>query len=170
MDVAVKGAAQKDLQQGVDLAQAATISPTSGFFFTSPFRSLSTQGCFARITMPAVDGDDLHGQFQQAIQQAFAQARKAGIKDPLLCGAIPFDTRQPSSLFIPQQTQWFDRESLLTSLAPAAGQIPEIVRQPNCQRSRSLCRWLAMPYRQLVVIDWIRWCSPACWILKPASR
>ncbi|WP_411752637.1 isochorismate synthase [Serratia sp. (in: enterobacteria)] len=129
MDVVVKGAAQKDLQQGVDLAQAATISPTSGFFFTSPFRSLSTQGCFARITLPAVDGDDLQGQFQLAIQQAFAQARKAGIKDPLLCGAIPFDTRQPSSLFIPQQTQWFDRETLLASLAPAAGPIPEIVRQ-----------------------------------------
>ncbi len=121
MDVAVKGAAQKDLQQGVNLVQVATISPTSGFFFTSPFRSLSTQGCFARITLPAVDGDDLQGQFQQAIQQAFAQARKAGIKDPLLCGAIPFDTRQPSSLFIPQQTQWFDRETLQANLAPAAG-------------------------------------------------
>ncbi len=129
MDVAVKGAAQKDLQHGENQAQAATISPTSGFFFTSPFRSLSTQGCFTKVIQPATDGDDLQGKFQQAIRQAFVQAGLAGIKDPVLCGAIPFDTRQPSALFIPQQTQWFERETLLADIETATTSVPEIIRQ-----------------------------------------
>ncbi|TQI81545.1 isochorismate synthase [Serratia fonticola] len=126
MDVAVKGAEQKGLLHSENLAQVATISPTSGFFFTSPFRSLSTQGCFAKITLPAADGNDLQGQFQQAIQQGFAQARLAGIKAPVLCGAIPFDTRQPSALFIPQQTQWFEREAWLADIGPTDEAIPEV--------------------------------------------
>lgn len=129
MDVAVKGAAQKDLQRTDNQEKSATVSPTSGFCFTSPFRSLSTQGCFAKIALPAAEGDNLQGQFQQAIQQAFAQARVAGIKNPVLCGAIPFDTRQPSALFIPQQARWFSREALMAEMAQVSDVTPEIIRQ-----------------------------------------
>ncbi|MFC0225258.1 isochorismate synthase [Serratia aquatilis] len=129
MYLAVKGAEQKNPQHRESLAQAAMLTPTSGFFFTSPFRSLSTQGCFAKIAQPAVDGEDLQGQFQQTIQQAFAQARAAGIKSPILCGALPFDTRQPSALFIPEKTQWFKREAFMAGMEPDAGVLPEIVHQ-----------------------------------------
>ncbi|WON75745.1 isochorismate synthase [Serratia sp. UGAL515B_01] len=128
MDLAVKGAEQKNVQYS-DSQQAGTLMPTSGFFFTSPFHSLNTQGCFAKITLPAVDGDDLQGQFQQAIWQAFAQARLAGIKTPILCGALPFDTRQPSALFIPEKTQWFEREAFMAGIDPDAGVIPDIVQR-----------------------------------------
>ncbi|MFH7269760.1 isochorismate synthase, partial [Klebsiella pneumoniae] len=54
------------------------------------------------------------------VRQAFAEARQAGIKKPLLCGAIPFDTRQPSALFIPQQSRWFDRAAFMAGVRPAA--------------------------------------------------
>ncbi|WP_431225544.1 isochorismate synthase [Serratia sp. L9] len=143
MDVVVKGAAQKGLQHSENQAQATAISPTSGFFFTSPFRSLSTQGCFARITLPANEGDDLQGKFQQAIQQAFAQARLAGIKDPVLCGAIPFDTRQPSALFIPQQTQWFEREALLADMQIADTALPAITRKTELPEQTQFMQMVA---------------------------
>ena len=50
----------------------------------------TTTGCFSRIRPPAADGADLNGEFQRSVRQAFAEARQAGIKIPLLCGAIPF--------------------------------------------------------------------------------
>ena len=39
----------------------------------------------------------------------FADAKSQGIANPIMAGAIPFDTRQPSSLFIPQSWQTFSR-------------------------------------------------------------
>ena len=33
-----------------------TLAPDS-FFFMSPYRSLTTSGCFARYAEPAIDGD-----------------------------------------------------------------------------------------------------------------
>ncbi|MGV8927586.1 MAG: isochorismate synthase [Ewingella sp.] len=115
----------KRLSDGVD--NETNISPTSGFFFTSPFRSLATQGCFARLNLPAAGGESLNSAFQQAVQQAFSQARAAGIANPILCGAIPFDTRQPSSLFVPQRVQWFDRQAFLQSQTPVDTGLPEVV-------------------------------------------
>lgn len=72
------------------------------FFFMSPYRSLYTSGCFSRLTLPATAGDDLQGSFQHALAQAFANAKAQGIDNPIMVGAIPFDTQQPSALFIPQ--------------------------------------------------------------------
>jgi isochorismate synthase len=87
------------------------------FFFSSPFRSLRTQGCFMRIQSPAFGGENMQGAFQQLVQRAFAKARQAGISQPVICGAVPFDTRQPCSLFIPKETQWFARKPADTALA-----------------------------------------------------
>ena len=86
----------------------ATLTPDR-FFFMSPYRSFTTSGCFARFAEPAVDGDSLDSPFQQKLQQAFADARAQGIANPVMVGAIPFDTRQPSSLFIPESWQTFSR-------------------------------------------------------------
>lgn len=55
MDIAVKGANRKELQERADEPFGADFSPASGFFFTSPFRSLITAGCFSRVTQPAAD-------------------------------------------------------------------------------------------------------------------
>ncbi|VXC91204.1 isochorismate synthase 1 [Enterobacterales bacterium 8AC] len=143
MVLAVKGTEQEELQSRDRAPQSATVSPTTGFFFTSPYRSLSTQGCFAKITQPAADGDNLQGAFQQRVQQAFAQARQAGVTNPVLCGAIPFDTRQPSALFIPQQTQWFEREAFMASVKPTLAALPTIVRQSELPKQTQFMQMVA---------------------------
>lgn len=95
MSITANGTSLQALQNSVAKQCCTDISPTSGFFFTSPFRSLITAGCFTQVTQPAAEGGDLQGKFQQQVRQAFAEARVAGIKQPLLCGAIPLI---PSSL------------------------------------------------------------------------
>ena len=85
-----------------------TLAPDS-FFFMSPYRSFTTSGCFARYAEPAIDGDAPDSPFQQKMRALFADAKSQGIANPIMVGAIPFDTRQPSSLFIPQSWQTFSR-------------------------------------------------------------
>ncbi|POT58739.1 isochorismate synthase EntC [Citrobacter amalonaticus] len=86
----------------------ATIAPDR-FFFMSPYRSFTTSGCFARFSEPAIDGDAPDSAFQQKLQQLFGEAKAQGIASPIMVGAIPFDTRQQSSLFIPHAWQPFSR-------------------------------------------------------------
>lgn len=85
-----------------------TLAPDS-FFFMSPYRSFTTSGCFARYAEPAIDGDSPDSPFQHKMHALFADAKSQGIANPIMVGAIPFDTRQPSSLFIPQTWQTFSR-------------------------------------------------------------
>ncbi|EBB8085941.1 isochorismate synthase EntC [Salmonella enterica] len=92
-----------------DQETMATLAPDR-FFFMSPYRSFTTSGCFARYTEPAVAGDSPDSPFQQKLRQQFAEAKSQGIANPILVGAIPFDTRQPSSLFIPMAWQSFSRQ------------------------------------------------------------
>ncbi|EOG2144114.1 isochorismate synthase EntC [Salmonella enterica] len=87
----------------------ATLAPDR-FFFMSLYRSFTTSGCFARYTEPAVSGDSPDSPFQQKLRQQFAAAKSQGIVNPILVGAIPFDTCQPSSLFIPIEWQLFSRQ------------------------------------------------------------
>ncbi|PEH22419.1 isochorismate synthase EntC [Salmonella enterica] len=100
MDMSLAGDAQETM---------ATLAPDR-FFFMSPDRSFTTSGCFARYTEPAVAGDSPDSPFQQKLRQQFAEAKSQGIANPILVGAIPFDTRQPSSLFIPMAWQSFPRQ------------------------------------------------------------
>ncbi len=83
----------------------ATLAPDR-FFFMSPYRSFTTSGCFARYTEPAVAGDSPDSPFQQKLRQQFAEAKSQGIANPIWWGDS-FDTRQPSSLFIPMAWQSF---------------------------------------------------------------
>ncbi len=129
MDTLASGAGQTDKQVKNRVENVAEISPTNGFFFTSPFRSLSAQGCFTRLTLPAAGGEVLSGDFQQAVQQAFSQARDAGIAHPILCGAIPFDTQQPSALFVPKEVQWFERQAFLDNAQAVENDLPEVTRK-----------------------------------------
>jgi len=102
---------------------APTLSPDS-FFFMSPYRSFTTSGCFRRVSQPVEGGEDLAGEFQQSISKAFADAKASGIQRPLLVGAIPFDTTQPSALFIPQHSETFSRTAKQHSAPYAAGLKP----------------------------------------------
>ncbi|ASG63892.1 hypothetical protein CEW81_17920 [Kluyvera genomosp. 3] len=85
----------------------ATLS-ADRFFFMSPFRSFTTSGCFQRFTCPQ-KGRCADSAFQQGLASAFAAAKAAGIANPVMVGAIPFDTRQPSALFIPERCESFSR-------------------------------------------------------------
>jgi len=92
-----------------EINTSASLSNES-FFFGSKWKSLITRGRFAEITCPAADGDNLQGAFQQQVREAFAAAKAKGIKQPVMVGAIPFDTRQPSALFIPEHCEHFSRQ------------------------------------------------------------
>lgn len=107
----------------------AANAAASGFFFMSPWRSLATEGCFTTVTLPAFDGDALTGEFQQEVKQRFREARRQGISNPIVVGAIPFDTRQPSSLFIPEISQFFDRKTYLQQMTPAPSVLPNVTRR-----------------------------------------
>lgn len=87
----------------------ATLAPDR-FFFMSPYRSFTTSGCFARFNEPAVNGDSPDSPFQQKLHNLFADAKAQGIAKPIMVGAIPFDTRQPSALFIPEAWETFSRQ------------------------------------------------------------
>ena len=92
------------------------------FLFTSQETSLLTDGCFKRITQPLLDGNGSQDAFQQMLREQFRLARAAGIKDPLVVGAIPFDSHQPTALFIPQQVTRTDRDQLATELSSSQQQ------------------------------------------------
>ena len=98
-----------DTSLAEEVQHTATTLQSDSFFFMSPYRSFTTSGCFARFSEPAVGGDDPAGHFQQKLAQAFRDAKASGIAHPVMVGAIPFDTRKPSSLFIPQRWQTFSR-------------------------------------------------------------
>lgn len=100
-----------------------------GFLFTSPWQSLTTQGCFTTLTTPVNQGEQLTGEFQQKLQHHFASARKQGIAHPILVGAIPFDVDQPAALFIPESYQTFNRDDLKARVSSAEADLPKVRRR-----------------------------------------
>ena len=56
--------------------------------------------------MPAVNGDAADSPLQQQVRAAFDRARKAGMENPVIVGAIPFDVNQPSQLYVPETAAW----------------------------------------------------------------
>ncbi|WP_380179090.1 isochorismate synthase [Kalamiella sp. sgz302252] len=111
-------------------ADAVTTSvplSSASFFFGSPWKSFITCGRFAEITCPAADGDNLQGAFQQQVRSAFAAAKAKGIKHPVMVGAIPFDTRQPSALFIPERCESVSRQQLLQTAQQAKSGITPVI-------------------------------------------
>lgn len=97
-----------------------------GFMFTSPWRGLSTQGCYAALTAPVTDGASLNGHFQQQLQHHFAAAKRDGIAHPIVAGAIPFDVSQPAALFIPETHCFFRRADLLAALPTDCPDLPRV--------------------------------------------
>ena len=100
-----------------------------GFLFTSPWQSLTTQGCFTTLTTPVSQGEQLTGDFQQQLQHHFTSARKQGIAHPIVAGAIPFDVTQPAALFIPESWQRFNRDDLIARASLADADLPVIRRR-----------------------------------------
>ncbi|HGV9336286.1 isochorismate synthase EntC [Raoultella planticola] len=103
--------------------QKMTLLPES-FFFMSPYRSFRTAGCFSRFSHSAADGALLDGEFQRNMAAAFTDAKAAGIRKPVMVGAIPFDTNQPSELFIPESWEYFSRTGKQQSARYFTAQTP----------------------------------------------
>ncbi len=77
--------------------------------FLSPHRSLRGSGVAERIETPAHNA----GRLQADVAAALRRARMRGNPHPVALGAIPFDTRQPSALVVPQVSEFVDRNEVL---------------------------------------------------------
>ena len=98
------------------------------FLFSHGPHTLRTQGVQEIIQTPAVNGMDADSALQQHIRAAFARARAAGVERPIVVGSIPFDTREPSCLYVPAQSEWITGwEDLTTADLPA----PPAPHQPH---------------------------------------
>ncbi|MCV6590268.1 MAG: isochorismate synthase [Marinobacterium sp.] len=78
--------------------------------FMSPHCSIRAHGVFEAVTHAAGSGPTERRAFMDTVNQAMSRARQAGIANPVIIGAIPFDTRQPSSLIIPRSYEVFSRQ------------------------------------------------------------
>ncbi|AOM41386.1 isochorismate synthase [Xenorhabdus hominickii] len=94
------------------------------FVFLSSNKSLHAQGCFTKITTPASHHGDIDNPLRDHLSQLFHQAEQAGIKNPIAVGAIPFDKRQPSALYIPYEYHWLERETLRFSAPSSSPMLP----------------------------------------------
>ncbi|MBK0034165.1 isochorismate synthase [Erwinia sp. S43] len=109
--------------------QFAADAAASGFFFMSPWRSLAAKGCFTTINTPAYEGEMLTGRFQHDIRHHLSEAKRQGIRHPVVVGAIPFDVRQPSALFIPETSHFFDRSSFQRQVQTHGSSHNDILRR-----------------------------------------
>ena len=68
--------------------------------------------------------------FQRGLASAFAEAKAAGIK-PVMVRAIPFDTTQPSALYIPERC-----EAFLATAKQRSAAMPRRWRRWRVERAR----------------------------------
>lgn len=98
------------------LAQNALLCPDGEegtvFSFTSGDRRLVASGLRERISLPSKGSDDKDSAFQRAISDAFGRASSAGLVNPVIVGALPFDPAEPSCLYIPEHAEWEERGSV----------------------------------------------------------
>ena len=63
---------------------------------------LIASGRSQSIRLPVTDENGSQESFHSAVKEALSAARAAGQLSPVVVGAIPFDTRKPSHLFVPK--------------------------------------------------------------------
>ncbi|MFS4688968.1 hypothetical protein ACL655_26170 [Klebsiella quasipneumoniae subsp. similipneumoniae] len=96
----------------------------------SPYRSFTTSGCFRRFSQPAVGGDALNGEFQQQMAAAFAEARAAGIRKPVMVGlSRSTPVSLPSSISPSAGKRSLARKAAFRPLCRAAGGDEVVERQ-----------------------------------------
>lgn len=87
------------------LTRVACNGTALGYKFPPSYRfysragGIEASGCFKAIDTPA---EGAGPGLDSNVQRSFAEAQSAGLRNPVLVGVIPFDKRQPSSLFIPR--------------------------------------------------------------------
>ncbi|MEC3848568.1 isochorismate synthase DhbC [Bacillus velezensis] len=70
------------------------------FFLASPKSTLLAEGVFAKV--PDADAENQLDSLPERVRQTLLEAKQAGIKHPIAAGAIPFDGRKASRLFVPK--------------------------------------------------------------------
>lgn len=76
------------------------------FFFSSDTQTLEAFGVHERLEPAVQQEDGRNSEFQATVEAALLQARRSGIDDPIVVGAIPFDTHEPACLYIPRHYSW----------------------------------------------------------------
>ncbi|WP_444932301.1 isochorismate synthase MenF [Microbulbifer sp. SSSA002] len=69
--------------------------------------------------------------FHNSVQGAFANAKKAGLRNPVVIGAVPFDLSQPSRLFIPAECEFFDRSEMISTLDGGSASAPQVEKMQS---------------------------------------
>jgi len=87
------------------------------FVFASGERELVATGLGQALTIPAHGGDQAQSALYAAVADQFECARRAGQEHPIIVGAIPFSTTEPSCLYIPAHHQWRKRPRVSAAVA-----------------------------------------------------
>jgi isochorismate synthase len=82
-------------------------------------RGIRASGTLARLSVPASGSQHPNSLFRRAVADVFAKARRAGVANPILIGAIPFNQTHPSSLYVPQCHEIFSRDAAVAEIEPA---------------------------------------------------
>ncbi|TVX93665.1 isochorismate synthase DhbC [Paenibacillus agilis] len=99
----------------------------SSFFFSSPRKTLLTQGEYARLSYPTGSESKL---LPQRVAELLEAAKRAGRTQSIVVGAIPFHTDKPAHLFIPGTVEMYDGLRFLSASAPERPQISNYQVQP----------------------------------------
>lgn len=107
VDLHPASAPSQGAQQVCDAPAPSTdVAQAPSFTFARDGMALLASGVQQRITLPAGDDDQARDLLQRAIQKALDAARRAGQDKPMVVGALPFDPRSPSCLFVPRSWRW----------------------------------------------------------------
>ncbi|MBQ1784192.1 MAG: isochorismate synthase [Gammaproteobacteria bacterium] len=100
----------------------------TNLLFTSGHGELHGRGIAETISLPARGGDRKSSPLQQEVLSVFAKARKAGIDNPVIMGAIPFDMNEPSCLYLPEHCEW-QPQSAVYPAQSADPWLPQLLEQ-----------------------------------------
>ncbi|MCO6187570.1 isochorismate synthase MenF [Rhizobium sp. L1K21] len=90
------------------IAEDSQVEEATKFLFTSGSRALHARGIQRHIAAPARGSEHPESMLQISLKAAFAEAQRAGQANPIAIGAIPFDMREPSCLYVPETYEWRD--------------------------------------------------------------
>jgi len=82
------------------------------FYFASDQQALVATGLGRALTIPAIGGDGVQSALYRAVADGFERTRRAGQERPIIVGAIPFLTTEPSCLYIPEQYEWREKRAI----------------------------------------------------------
>lgn len=91
-------------------ATDAMLSDPTMFLFCSSRIGVKTSGIQEKISAPAQGCVEKNSPLMQAVHQAFDNAKRRGIDNPIVVGAIPFDVSQESQLFVPNDYEFIRKE------------------------------------------------------------